>query len=286
MSAPSTSNWSAETARIAAAYLYPVKSCGAMAVDELVFDRWGGAEGDRRWAVVGADGSVTWQGSYPRLALVRPRLEGGELVLTAAAGTLPAAAPLRVASEGPWMDVGLWNDVDRRTDVFACRAAGPQADAWLSAVVGAPLRLVRLGDAALARPNAERLHVIARESAREVDAWLRARGEPPADELRYRPNLVLAGPDASALAPFVEDMLASVRWGRDEAITVGTRCVRCIVPDVDPATGTPGERVFPALADLSARRAPGGPTTLGVYGRGTPGARLARGQQVALEIAF
>jgi len=303
MSSPSA--WSAETARVVAAYVYPVKSCGASPVDELVFDRWGGAEGDRRWAVVGADGAVTWQGTHPRLALVHPRLDGDGLLLTAGPGPGPVPAwrrghsdehggrpeagarhaPLRVVADGPWVDVGLWNDIERRTDVFPCRAAGPDADAWLSAVVGAPLRLVRLGDAALARPHAERLHVISRESAQEVDAWLRARGQPPADEARYRPNLVLAGAEAP-LAPFVEDLLASLRWGADAGITVGSRCVRCIVPDVDPSTGRPGEHVLPALAELSARRAPGGPTTLGVYGRGTPGARLARGQDVALEIAF
>ncbi len=277
-------SWSEGDAVVAAAWLYPIKSCGAMPVDELVFDRWGGAQGDRRWAVVDASGAVTWQGAHPRLALIRPVLDGGLLRLNA-----PGQVSLEVAGDGlAPCEVGMFNEGARRTDVFPAWAAGDAADRWVSGVAGAPLRLVRLGDEAVGRAHAERLHVVTLESHAEVDALLRTRGEPAADVLRYRPNLVLAGRGAP-LVPFVEDVLASIAWqdGAGEGrIAITARCVRCIVPDVDPATGAAGTQVLPALAELSAQRFPGQATMLGVYGNATPGARLARGQALRLDFAF
>jgi len=62
--------------------------------------------------------------------------------------------------------------------------------------------------------------------------------------------------------------------------------VRCVVPDVDPATGLAGGHVLPALAELSAQRFPGQPTSLGVYGNAAPGASLARGETVTLALGF
>lgn len=277
-------DWSAGDALVAAAYLYPIKACGALEVERLVFDRWGGAEGDRRWAVVDGSGTVTWQGSHPLLALVRPLLAGDTLTLRA-----PGHAPLEVRDDGlAACEVGMFNEGANRVDVFPGRAAGAAADRWISAVAGAPLRLVRLGDAAIGRAHAERLHVVTRESAAEVDAVLSARGEPAADLLRYRPNLVLAGRGAP-LVPFVEEVLEAIAWphgGAEARLAVTSRCVRCIVPNVDPATGTAGAHVLPTLAELSAQRFPGQPTALGVYGNATPGTTLARGQALSLCFAF
>ncbi|HEX7686858.1 MAG TPA: hypothetical protein VF453_04075, partial [Burkholderiaceae bacterium] len=169
-------------------------------------------------------------------------------------------------------------------DRFQVRSASEAADRWLAAVVGAPLRFVRLGDDAVGRPQAQRLHVVTLESAAEVDALLRSRGLPPADPLRYRPNLVLAGRGAP-LVPFVDDLLAAAEWpgGR---IEVQAACIRCVVPDVDPANGIAGHGVLDAMAELSAQRRPGGPVALGVYGRATPRARIGRGQAMSLVFAF
>jgi uncharacterized protein YcbX len=276
-----TSAWSHGDAVVAAAYLYPVKSCGAMAVDALEIDRWGGAAGDRRWAVVDADDAVTWQGAHPRLACVRPRADADGLRLEAE-GHPPL--PLREDAGAPARRIAVWDEATGRHEHFEARCAGAPAARWLSAVVGAPLRLVRLGDDALGRPGVQRLHVLTLESAAEVDALLRARGAAAADPRRYRPNLVLAG-RAAPLVPFVEDLLARADWpgGR---LDVQAPCIRCVVPDVDPATGVAGHGVLAALAELAAQRRPGGPVALGVYGRATPGARIARGQAMSLTFAF
>ena len=56
-----------------ALYVYPIKSCAGMPVRELELDARGGAAGDRTWAIVDAQGAVTWLGTHARLALVHPR---------------------------------------------------------------------------------------------------------------------------------------------------------------------------------------------------------------------
>jgi uncharacterized protein len=271
-----------DAVRVSALYLYPVKGCAAMAVDSLQIDRWGGAQGDRRWAIVNADGEVTWQGAFPRLVLIVPRWTEGELRLDA-----PGQPSLRVPDDGlrP-CTVRIWNDPSARLDPFDGHDAGDDASAWVSAVVGAPLRLVRLGDDAVGRGNANRLHVVSRASCDEVGAQLQHAAQ--ASLLRYRPNIVLDGPDAR-LQPFAEDHLQAMRWhdgAREEALEVGSRCVRCVVPNVDPATGDSDERVLAALATLSAQRFPGEPVCFGSYGRARPGSRLVRGQAVALDFSF
>lgn len=273
-----------ETVRVAAAYVYPVKACGAMPVSSLHIDRWGGAQDDRRWAIVNAQGEVTWQGAYPRLVLISPHLERDELLLEA-----PGVPALKVPREGlvP-CSFQIWNEPLARLDRFEGHDAGDAASAWVSAVAGAPLRLVSMSDEAVGRDNANRLHVVSRASCDEAHAQAGHEGGADAAVLRYRPNIVLEGPDAQ-LQPFAEDHLRAMHWqddGRGATLEVNARCVRCVVPNVDPATGNTDERVLVALAALSAERLPGEPVCFGTYGKASPGARLAQGQAVALEFSF
>ncbi|WOB07760.1 MOSC domain-containing protein [Piscinibacter gummiphilus] len=274
---PSTS---LDAVHVAAAYLYPVKACGAMPVDALHIDRWGGAEGDRRWAIVNAEGEVTWQGTYPRLVLISPTLLPDGLRLEA-----PGQPTLTVPDAGlAACSFRIWNEAAARLDRHEGHDAGHASSAWVSAVAGAPVRLVRLSDEAVGRGEANRLHVVSRASCDDAAAQLRRDGGPAAGVLRYRPNLVLDGPE-SLLPPFAEDHLRSLAWpgGR---LDISSRCVRCVVPNVDPATGDTDARVLAALAALSAERLPGGPVSFGCYGQATAGARIVRGQVLSLELDF
>lgn len=279
-------NSSSDGVQVAELYLYPVKGCGAMRVPELGIDRWGGAEGDRRWAVVNAELEVTWQGAYPRLALVQPRMEGSGALQLEAPGHHGFAVP---EGELRPCTFQIWNETAAKLDRFDGHDAGDAAGAWLSTVVGAPLRLVRMGDEAVGRGHANRLHIVSRASCDEAQAQVQRGGGGAAELLRYRPNIVLDGP-ASALQPFAEDFLQSMQW-HDEAsgdgtLQVGSRCVRCVVPNVSPSSGETDERVLAALAQLSAQRFPGAPVCFGVYGHASPGARLREGQAVALGFSF
>jgi uncharacterized protein YcbX len=281
-------------------FVYPVKACAAVAVETLELDALGGPAGDRGWAIVDAEGIATWQGSHPRLALVAPRFmaaagdptapasadaTGTRLQLTAPGLepiVTPPAADLRPCS------IRILNERTGVHEVFEAADAGEPVARWLEQVTGAPLRLVRLGEAARAREGTQALHLVFAASVAAVDAELAAAGAPAADRRRYRPNVVLAG-DGAPLDPFVEDSIEALEWqhaGAQTRLAVASLCIRCIVPNVDPATGTASDATGLALASLSQRRRPGEAVAFGIYARGEPGARLARGDTATLVLAF
>ena len=263
-------------------YLYPIKACAAMPVRELALDARGGAAGDRGWAIVDADGAVTWQGAHARLALVRPHVAGEALSLHSA-GIDPVTAP-PVADLAPCR-VKIWNERTVRHDEFDAADAGDTVAGWLARVVGAPLRLVRLGEAALAREGTNALHLVFSASVAAVDGQLAAAGLAAADPLRYRPNILLSAPAGEAAIEFIEDSLAALDWGTGTAATrldITAPCVRC----VDPASARVDEAVLDTLARLSQQRQPGGPTVFGVYARGAAGARLRVGDAARMVLAF
>ncbi len=269
-----------------ALFVHPVKACAPVAVDTLMLDARGGAAGDREWAIVDARDEVTWQGSHPRLALVHPRPWPAGLALAAANFgeiAVPEDGALRPCR------VKIWNDALRAHEVFDAADAGPQVARWLAAVTGAPLRLVRLGAGALAREGPAALHLEFAASMAAVDAELAAAGKPAADMRRYRANIVLEAPPGAPLDAFVEDAMQALAWQAGEQalrLDVTAPCVRCIVPNVDPATAQADEATLAVLETLSQRRQPGGPTVFGVYARGPAHARLRVGDTARVELAF
>ena len=262
-----------------ALYVHPIKGCAGTPVAELQIDARGGAVGDRGWAVVDAEGAVTWLGAWPRLALVQPAFADDGLVLQApgaAAIATPAAAELAPCR------VKMWNDVRARHDSFAAGDAGDAVAAWLERVAGAPLRLVKLEEAVHAREGNNALHLVFAPSVAAVQAqWPQA-----VDLRRFRPNIVLSLP-ADDSDEFIEESLAALAWlGEGQTrLDVTGPCIRCIVPNVDPASAQVDERFLDTLARLSLQRRPG-PTAFGIYARGAAGARLRVGDVARMIPAF
>ena len=267
-----------------ALYLYPIKACAGMPVQAIELDAGGWAAGDRGWAIVNDQDEVTWQGAHPRLALVRPHVAGSRLRL-GAAGVDDVETPS--ADDLPPCRVKIWSDLKARHDVFDAADAGDAVAAWLERVVGAPLRLVKLSDAARTREGNNALHLVFSASVAAVDAQLAAQGLAPADPRRYRPNIVLAMPADDAVE-FIEESLEALEWVAGDAATrleITAPCVRCVVPNVDPASAAVDDAVGDALARLSQQRRPGG-TVFGVYARGAAGARLRLGDTARMALAF
>ena len=256
---------------VAALYVHPVKACAPLSVPRLDFLPDGRIDGDREWAVLNDEGVASWQGAHARLALLQPRFEGTELVLHA-----PGQPELRLPRN--WAErrgqAGFWNEKTCSVDHFEAFDAGDAAAALLTELCGAPLRLARVSAAAMLRPLNNAVHVVGRPSLAEID--------PALDERRFRPNIVLDGPE---LLPFMEDHARSLSWpgGRLE---LHAPCVRCIVPDVDPLTAEVDGSVGARVAAASAQRNPGGPSCLGVYGRIQSGTWLELGMPVELELDF
>lgn len=219
---------------LSALYRYPVKSCRAQALQRSPVDLLG-LQGDRRWMVVEAEnGRFLTQRAYPVLSQLAARYgEQGQLMLDA-----PGQPALEVpvpAADDDLRGVTLWRDTLRVPD------AGDAAAAWLSQLVGTPVRLVHcpeqrarylpngygLNSDRAAFPDGFPLLLVGQASVDDLSE----RVGRPMEALRLRPNLVIEGS-----AAFAEDGWSRIRIGSLE-FRVLAPSVRCIFTTLDPHTG-------------------------------------------------
>ncbi|MEJ7730940.1 MAG: MOSC N-terminal beta barrel domain-containing protein [Polyangiaceae bacterium] len=227
--------------RVAALFVYPVKSAAGVALDAAEAGP-AGLRHDRRWMIVDADGTFVTQREMPALARIAVAVEAGGLRLDApGAGTLRVVEEPRAAAR---RQVQVWGDVCAAVD------AGPEAARWLSAFAGRPLALVHLPDDAL-RTVDERYATGHRVGFADAYPYLllgeasiadlAARGGAP-DPRRFRPNLVIAG-----APPFAEDGWRVIETG-GLRLELVKPCARCAIPDVDPERGVRDPGTLAALA--------------------------------------
>ena len=128
--------------RLVGLWIYPIKSCAGVAVENVELNEQGGFKGDREWAVINANGELVWQGGIPKMALVRLALQSDGRLLHA-----PGVSPPRLTiSDGAEpCEVRIWNEGLRSFDTFVGHGSSSEADAWFSDFLGQSLRLVRLG---------------------------------------------------------------------------------------------------------------------------------------------
>ena len=252
---------------IASLHVYPIKSCGGIALTEaLVIET--GFEFDRAWMVVDADGGFVTQRELPRMALIQPTLKTSEMVLRA-----PGMLALHIALDRveAAVRVKVWNDEVAAYDM------GDLCAQWFSDFLGRPLRLVRfdpeqkrLSDhrwtGALDAENgfADGFPILVASTAglAEFNRRLIEHGESAVTIARFRPNLVLDGLDAHG-----EDALDEIVFATDDGpvrLKLVKPCARCPIPDVDPATGEPGHAVGDVLASYRADARMKGALTFGM----------------------
>jgi len=261
---------------------YPVKSCRGAAVSAACVEPWG-LRGDRRWMITDPDGEFVTARTVHRLLLVEPTPVDDGLVLRA-----PGATPLHVPEPaGGLTDVVVWRDT------VAATPAGPEADAWLSAVIGRPLRLVHLDDPTrrpvdqdYGRPD-DRVSfadgfplLLTTEGSLAALNELIADGpnaaEGPMSMVRFRPNVVIAGTPAWA-----EDGWRSIRIGAAR-FRVVKPCGRCVLTTIDPETAAKGRE---PLATLARHRRDGKKVLFGVnLVPDTPGATIRVGDPCEWEV--
>jgi uncharacterized protein YcbX len=270
--------------------VYPVKGCRGFTVERATLAAAGlevDGIGDREWVVVDRDGQFLSQRELPKMALIETRLTGEALRLKAP-GMLQLEVPL--ASEGDVIAVTVWNDR------VAAVTQGNVADAWLSTFLGQPCRLMRFDPEARRLSNTKytgevqspykfadafALLVASAASLDDLNGRLAQRGVGPVGIERFRPNMVLRGVDA-----FEEDFVKHLRIGEVE-LNVVKPCVRCSVPNVDPATGETSHEPGDTLALYRDSAAAGG-VTFGVNAIVAAGAgtEVSRGDPVELTLAF
>ena len=261
-------------------YVYPVKSLRGIALDRVSLDERG-VRHDRRWMVVDDDDVFITQREAPRMALVDVAL-GPDALLLRAPGTEPLRVPLE--GEGPAAHVRIWRDT-----VDSVRVS-PEADAWLSAFLERPCRLVHMPDSSRRVVNpqwVERerivgfadgypLMLIGAGSLEDLNQRLVARGGAPVPMRRFRPNIVVADS-----APFAEDRWLHVRIGSID-VDIVKPCERCTITTVDIATG---EKGVEPLRTLSTYRKVGSNVLFGQNAVHRRAGSIAVGDPVAVVVS-
>ncbi|RDJ99693.1 MOSC domain-containing protein [Paraburkholderia lacunae] len=283
-------------------YVYPIKSCAGIALNEARLLATG-FEYDRSWMVADPGGAMLTQRVYPRMALIKVALAEHELVISAP-GMRELRTPLdaaELAAPQP-VQTTVWGDPVHGLDT------GEASAAWFSTFLGVPARLLRFD------PRRERivdpeytgevgatthfadgfpLLVIGQASLDDLNLRLNRKGAPSIPIDRFRPNVVVTGLD-----PYEEDYVESLSVGSagSEAQAVQLQlvklCSRCPMPTIDQAKGAPDPDWPNEPTDtMSAYRANaqrGGALTFGnnaIVSRGA-GAWLRVGQDVEAELGF
>lgn len=279
------------TARIARLFVYPVKSCAGIEVQEAILTETG-LEWDRAWMVVDEHGEFVSQRELPRMALITPRLRLSDVVLRAP-GMLALHLAMDAAEEP--VKVRVWDD-----EVDAYDMGGVAAQ-WFSDFLGQKLRLVRFD------PEVRRLSslkwtggveapnqfadgfavlVASEASLSLLNERLAAGGHAAVGMERFRPNVVLADVDAHD-----EDRLGvmHIATGQGEAQLKPVKpCARCPIPNVDPATAVSSPEVGDALQGYRQDARLNGAVTFGMNAivLAGEGLVLRTGQAVTADYSF
>jgi uncharacterized protein YcbX len=255
-------------------WVYPVKSCAGVRLDEAELTDTGLLY-DRAWMVVDARGEFVSQRELPRMALIQPSFKMGQLVLRAP-GMLALHLQLD-AVEGP-ARVRVWDDEVQAWDM------GDLAAQWFSDFLGpdapAALKQLRLArfDPEVKRPSDPKwtggreagtqfadgfaLLVTSTASLDELNQRLVAGGHAKVDQRRVRPNIVLGGVQAHD-----EDRVGALRidTGSGSAVIEPVKpCARCPIPDVNPDTAETGTAVNDTLRSYRADPRVNGGLTFGM----------------------
>jgi len=229
--------------RIAALYLFPVKSLAAVSLNSFTCHE-AGPSFDREWMLVDAKTNIfLTQRELPRMALVQPKLDFEQDLLQLSAPGMAESVdiPLSIRDKVPTR-AQVWGDELPVTDM------GNEPAGWLSKFLSRDVRLVRFLPASRIKGGDEAreirfvddypLHIASLASLEDLNKKLPA----PIEMLRFRPNIVLSG-----AAPWAEDGWKSVMMGGHE-FRVGRACTRCSITTVDPANAEKGLEPLKTLA--------------------------------------
>jgi uncharacterized protein YcbX len=231
--------------KIDALFVYPIKSCAALAVKEArVTAR--GLEHDRRWMVTNDEGVFLTQRTLPQMTLISIAVDGERFVVRRD-GHPPLFLPF-VHDDGARVDVEVWDD-----RVPAVRH--DHGSEWFSRVLGGAVQLVCMFD--------DVRRAVDRDFARDEDIVSFADGFPllvvnrasldalgdGIDVRRFRPNVVVTGAPAWA-----EDEWRGLAIA-DGALSLRTPkpCARCTIPAVDPDDAALTKEPLRTLAKLRTR---------------------------------
>ena len=229
-------------------FIYPIKSARGIEVAETELGT-SGPVNDRRWMLVDEEGVFLSQRKAPRMALIEPRFEGTDLVVTAP-GMSPLVLPATSNGDGELVPVRIWKDH------LTLPHPNPVCSEWFSAFLGRSCRLVSLPVTVVRKveppfdgpawrvslADGYPLLVVTEASLMMLNEQLRS----PVGIERFRPNLVIFG-----TAAHDEDEWRRIQVGPVE-LAIVKACARCSIVLVDPSTGEVGVEPLRTLARYSS----------------------------------
>lgn len=285
------------TSVISALFVYPIKSCAGVQLQEAIMTETG-LEFDRAWMVVDDKGEFLTQRELPRMALIQPQLKHYEMVLRA-----PGMLALHVKLdevEAP-VHVRVWDDEVAAYDMGALAAQ------WFTDFLGTQARLVRFDpehkrvSAKAWTGDVEALNqftdgfpvlVISEASLANLNTKLLAGGSAAVRMSRFRPNIVLASSTAATeQTPHDEDRLdvLHISTGADSVQLKPVKpCPRCPIPNIDPVTALSSPQVGDMLQSYRSDPRVEGAVTFGMNAVVLAGFEqtLAVGQVVSANYLF
>lgn len=291
-------------ARIAQLFVYPVKSCAGIALQESPLTETG-LDLDRAWMVVDAQGGFVSQREQPRLALVQPQFRrGGTELELRAPGMLALSLAVDVVEQPA--RVRIWDDevaaydmgdvaAQWFTDFLSLTSQGlPGAQAVryrLARFDPEQRRLASLkwtgGVEALNQfSDGFPLLVLGQASLDALNARLQAAGHAPVSVARFRPNILLTGLEAHDEDRL--DTLHIVTDAGDVRLQPVKPCPRCPIPNIDPVTALSSPEVGDALQAYRQDARVNGAVTFGMNAivLGGTEAVLRVGQEVTADFRF
>lgn len=285
------------TGLIAALYIYPIKSCAGLRVQDAQMTPRGLLH-DRQWLIVDQDGRFQTQRQIPHLVWITPTIDGQTLTLCGPNQpdlTLPILVPDQ-HHRHTTRTIQVWNDRLPATDM------GLAASQWLNEYLQVPgktfhlvqfdARQTRLSDphwtgeqpATVQFADGFAINVISEASLTLFNDKLITRDVEPVGADRFRPNVVLTG-----LAAHDEDNIQTIvvpAPGGPIEWALVKPCSRCQIPDINPQTAMREPEVTAVLSTYRQHPQMDHAICFGMNGvvRQGAGLQLAVGQSFEAEL--
>lgn len=230
-------------------YHYPIKSLPGLSVDSLAFNEQR-VINDRRFIIVNTETSkMLTQRGHPQLARIGLSFADEHTLKLANPDGQEVTFNTEQPVSGPTYTVKLWSDIVEVAGV------DPAVDELLSDFLGEPVTCATNAEGFVRRRSKEGtnfqlgmadgypLLLCAEESLADLNDKLVAKDQPAITMARFRPNVIIKGAKA-----YTEDLWRQFSIG-ETLFTSGKLCDRCVLINVDPATGTPGKEPFRTLCD-------------------------------------
>jgi uncharacterized protein len=231
---------------VRALFVYPVKSCGAIALDRAQLDVKG-LEWDRHWMVVDEAGRFVSQREYAAMARIVPTFVDDGVRLTMEGMNEALDLPFAPRGDEARVQATVWSDT------FAALDEGDHAARWLTQALGVPVRLVRFAPdvtrlASKKWTNDEEVPtqfadgfpilVTSEASLAELNARLEAKGARPVPMTRFRPNIVVGDIGEAFEEDFIDTLAIDSTTGGEQIVLRFVKpCARCPITTIDQQTG-------------------------------------------------